>query len=82
MAIATSRQKCGDALREHRTFSDDMRIEFTAVLSRGIRQWCSESVRRRASSGDRRVCGTVQGPRSQKLPARIAERASSLGPRV
>jgi gluconate kinase len=33
------------ALREHRLFTDDMRIEFTAALSRGIRLRCLELAR-------------------------------------
>lgn len=54
------------ALREHRTFSDDMRIEFTAALSRGIRQWCSESVRKESKVPGIAVCAALFKARDRK----------------
>jgi len=44
------------ALREHRLFTDEMRVAFTAVLTRGVRERCLESTQRQSSVSGLAVC--------------------------
>jgi gluconate kinase len=52
------------ALREHRLFTDDMRIEFTAALSRGIRERCF--VLARKPNAGLAVCAALFKARDRK----------------